>query len=424
VLNLPFNPTQVIDNLRWEQFSAHLRLHCPSGNLNAVARAAYYFVRPVLPVAVRKRMQKISLRDWPKLMFPKWPVDCTVENLLEKLVMLSLRTERDTELPLIWFWPNDAPSCLMMTHDVETRTGVELCSWLMDTNQRFGITASFQFIPEKRYAAPQVVMENIQERGFEIGVHDLSHDGDLYGNWDKFARHAEKINRFGREYGARGFRSGAMYRNQDWYHALDFQYDMSVPNVAHLDPQRGGCCTVMPYFIGKILELPVTVIQDYQLFHFMDDYSIDLWKRQIELIMEKYGLIHFITHPDYMISERARSTYVQLLQHISRLRDEHKIWIARPRDVNDWWRQRAQWWLTMRDGRWTVDGRDSQRARVRYASIQNGRLVYRAERHTELCNSGHVDVRDAGKSGRIGVPGKLGFGLPGWSIGTGPSGLG
>ena len=47
-----------------------------------------------------------------------------------------------------------------------------------------------------------------------------------------------------------------MYRNQEWYDVFEFSYDMSVPNVAHLEPMRGGCCTVMPYFIGKIVELP------------------------------------------------------------------------------------------------------------------------------------------------------------------------
>ena len=60
----------------------------------------------------------------------------------------------------------------------------------------------------------------------------------------------------------------------------DFAYDMSVPNVAHLDPQRGGCCTVMPYFIGKILEIPVTDVQDYTLFNILEDFSIELWKKQ------------------------------------------------------------------------------------------------------------------------------------------------
>jgi len=67
-----------------------------------------------------------------------------------------------------------------------------------------------------------------------------------------------------------------MYRNGDWYDVFDFSYDMSVPNVAHLEPLRGGCCTVMPYFIGTILELPLTATQDYSLFHILNDYTLDL----------------------------------------------------------------------------------------------------------------------------------------------------
>jgi hypothetical protein len=91
---------------------------------------------------------------------------------------------------------------------------------------------------------------------------------------------------------------------------------MSVPNVAHLDPQPGGCCTVMPYFIGNILELPVTTTQDYTLFNILDEHSTELWKRQIELIMENYGLMSFIVHPDYIVAPSKRRIYEELLSHI------------------------------------------------------------------------------------------------------------
>jgi hypothetical protein len=63
--------------------------------------------------------------------------------------------------------------------------------------------------------------------------------------------------------GVEGFRAAVLYRNPDWYDALTVAYDMSIPNVAQLDPQRGGCCTIFPYFIGNILEIPVTATQDY-----------------------------------------------------------------------------------------------------------------------------------------------------------------
>src|SRR2546428_13773924 len=106
---------------------------------------------------------------------------------------------------------------------------------------------------------------------------------------------------------------------------------MSLPSVAHLDPQRGGCCSLMPFFIGKILELPVTAIQDYSLFHILNDYSVDLWKQQTDSIAEKHALISFIIHPAYIPERRARSTYNPLLEHLARRRAERRTSIALPR---------------------------------------------------------------------------------------------
>ena len=100
-----------------------------------------------------------------------------------------------------------------------------------------------------------------------------------------------------------------MYREQQWFEAFEFSYDMSVPNVAHLEPQRGGCCTVMPYFVGNLLELPLTTTQDYSLFHILGSYSTALWRQQIELIMARNGLVSFIAHPDYLCDDRAKGVY-------------------------------------------------------------------------------------------------------------------
>src|SRR3974377_2217094 len=100
---------------------------------------------------------------------------------------------------------------------------------------------------------------------------------------------------------------------------------MSVPNVAHLDPQRGGCCTVMPYFVGNILEIPLTTTQDYMLFHLLNDYSLDLWRMQTEAIMQKNGLVSFLIHPDYIIEKRARGTYRDLLTFLRQLRSRERL---------------------------------------------------------------------------------------------------
>jgi hypothetical protein len=292
---------------------------------------------------------------------------------------LALRARPTESIPFIWFWPDGASSCGMMTHDVEHLTGLNFCSDLMGIDDSFGIKSSFQIIPEGRYEVGKESLENFSKCGCEISVHDLNHDGFLFQDRREFLRRAELINQYGKTFRTRGFRSGQMYRNQSWYDALDFSYDMSVLNVAHLEPQRGGCCTVMPFFIGKILELPLTTVQDYSLFHVLDDYSIDLWRQQIDLIRAQHGLISFITHPDYLVEARARSVYLDLLRHLSRLRDEEQLWMALPSEVDRWWRDRHQMRLVQHRDGWQIEGPGKERARIAHASLRDDRLVYTME---------------------------------------------
>ncbi len=114
-----------------------------------------------------------------------------------------------------------------------TTFGRDFCSSLMDINDSFGIKSSFQIVPERRYGVSPEYLESIKSRGFEVAVQDLNHDGHLFRERGEFLRRVAKINAYGRQYGADGFRSAVLYRNQDWYGDLDFSYDMSVPNVAH-----------------------------------------------------------------------------------------------------------------------------------------------------------------------------------------------
>ncbi len=76
-----------------------------------------------LPVSVRRKLQEAYFRDWKELPFPAWPVDFTVDTLHEKLLRLLMETSGIKKLPFIWFWPEGASSCLIMTHDVETSSG-------------------------------------------------------------------------------------------------------------------------------------------------------------------------------------------------------------------------------------------------------------------------------------------------------------
>ena len=380
---LPFDPSEIVDNLRHEMYVEEWRHGNPPSTLTRI----YYSIRPLLSGGMRRHVQRSYLRGWKAIPFPHWPVDTSVDDLLQQLLLLAVRSSGNEHVPFIWFWPDGATSCAIMTHDIETTLGQKFCKALMDIDDSFGMKASLGVVPEERYLVSTDFLTSIRERGFEVVVHDLNHDGCLYRDHKQFLERASKINAYGREYGADGFRAGVLYRKQLWYDALDFAYDMSVPNVAHLDPQRGGCCTVMPYFIGNILELPVTTTQDYTLFKILNEYSTDLWKRQIELIMEKHGLMSFIVHPDYIVGRRERSIYEELLRYLTRLRHEKNVWITTPGEVNRWWRQRAELQLVeSRDG-WRVEGEGAERARIAYASENQGHLVYAVEEASAVGNS-------------------------------------
>jgi hypothetical protein len=379
LLRLPFDPSQVIHNLRCERYALNAARATPKSALLSLLRNGYYAVRPLLPVPLRRRMQKFRLRGWAEIPFPRWPVDRTVEDLMEALLLVSLQAQAIERIPFIWFWPDGSPSCVIVTHDVEELAGRDYCTKLMDLNDSAGIKSSFQIVPEERYPVPDSFLDEIRQRGFEVNIHDLNHDGSLYRERKIFLERAQRINQYGKKFRAVGFRSGALYRNADWYGALDFSYDLSVPNVGHLEAQQGGCCTVMPFFVGNVLQLPLTTTQDYSLFYIFNIYSVELWKKQIELITEKHGLITFLIHPDYIIENRARDTYQNLLEYLARMRSDGKTWLALPREVSDWCRQRRQMKLVRDYDAWRIEGPGKERARVAYASVDGGKITYEIE---------------------------------------------
>jgi hypothetical protein len=374
-VRLPFDPQQIIDNLRMERYTATGDAGMQMLSSKSM-RALYYYFRPMLGIKVRRQLQRIFHRGWNEVRFPSWPVDTTVERVMETLLSASMKAQKMQKMPFIWFWPEGASSCAMVTHDVETKAGADYIPELMDIDEQYDVKASFQLIPEGPYSVSKALLNTIESSGFEVSVQDLGHDSDLFSNHEAFLVKAKAINQYLKEYGAGGFRAGRLYRNPDWYDALDIEYDMSVPNVAHLEPQRGGCCTVFPYFIGRCLELPLTTIQDYCLFHILGDYSIDLWKSQLELIMEKRGLASFIVHPDYIREPRALGQYKALLRYLSDLRDSRNVWVALPREVNAWWRQRSRMKLNYAGGGWRIEGEGSERARVGYAVQAGDRLEF------------------------------------------------
>ncbi len=382
--SLPFDPLEVAQNLRSERYPLEGE---KEGLKHDLVRLTYYSLRPLLPVGVRKYAQRRALRGWKDLSFPGWPVERSVDRLFERLLMLRLKEKPDETIPFIWFWPEGKQGCVLMTHDVETEAGLNACSALMSSNEKHGIQSSFQLIPGGRYKVQPHHIDEMRRRGFEVNIHDWNHDGSLFKSRELFQERAPKIKAAAKKWNTVGFRSAALYRNVDWLRELDFEYDMSIPSCARLDPQRGGCCTLMPWFNGNLLEIPVTTIQDYSLFHILDRYDIDIWKMQTSKILGYHGMATFIVHPDYIQTEQAAQSYTQLLGFIADQKSEGNAWIALPQEVNQWWRQRRQLRIERAGNGWQIIGHGSDRAVVAFARLRNNNIDYTlgTQQLTEQC---------------------------------------
>lgn len=373
---LPFDFSELIENLRRERYVAALYRGRKGLRRGVHLRRGYYAVREALPQKIRQRIQRAYFKNWKEIPFPNWPVDFTADSLHQEFLKVVLKSQGLTKAPFIWFWPEGASACVILTHDVETLEARDFSSKLMDLDQAYGFRASFQVVPEGRYPVPWAYWNEIQSRHFEFNICGLNHKNYLFRDRREFERLAKFINSYARTYGARGFRARGMYRNLDWFDAFEFSYDMSVPNVAHLERQRGGCCTVMPFFVRNILEIPLTTSQDHSVFHTLQDYSIELWKKQVAIILKRNGLISFLTHPDYLIDLKPRGVYDSLLTYLRKICDLHNVWHALPGEVDRWWRARSRMKIIQTQAGWKIEGPDAQRARIAYASLEDDRVTY------------------------------------------------
>lgn len=366
-VGLPGDPDAAVDFLRLEKYQDQVGGAATAPGSGSAVRKAYYMVRPLLPVALRKYMQRFALRGWQDIPFPRWPVETAVEDMEDAVWAELLRVTGSDRLPFIWYWPEGRCMGAILTHDVETAAGRDFCGHLMGMEAEFGLVSAFEVIPEERYDVPESFLQSLRDGGCEVALHGLNHDGHLFDSEELFSARAARINGYLKKWNARGFRSPIMYRRQEWLSKLDIAYDMSVPNAARLDPQRGGCCTVRPYFLGDVLELPLTTIQDYTLLAVLNDATCDIWWRQLDIIAARGGLASFIVHPDYMFESRGQKMYRALLARLAELRDSGLAWTALPGELNDWWRLRLGMELIEEGGRWIIRGEGAERARVAWA---------------------------------------------------------
>jgi glycosyltransferase involved in cell wall biosynthesis len=298
----------------------------------------YYHLKPLIPRRLQIQLRRMVVARKRVRFSNVWPID-----------------ERAAKLPEGWTgWPEGKKFALVLTHDVDTARGQDRCRQLMELEERLGFRSSFGFVPE-RYAVSADLRWDLERRGFEVYVHGLYHDGLYYTSRKTFMERADRINHYLLDWKAVGFRSPSMQRNLDWFHDLCIEYDASSFDTDPFEPQPDGVGTIFPFRIRKnrtqngYVELPYTLPQDHTLFVILREKSIDIWKKKVDWIAERGGMVLLITHPDYMhfgpgspsLEEYPARFYEGFLQY-ARSKYDGQFWHVLPKEISRYWSEHCR----------------------------------------------------------------------------------
>lgn len=347
---LPFDPAEMIENCWSERYRSIGTRGVVSTGLG-LARRGYYRLRPYLPRSLQIRLRQLFSGLQQRATFPAWPVERALHDLYGLLFDLVASVAGE-QVPYVSLWPYGHQWALVLTHDVETAVGYEHLHLLRDLEASMGLRSSWNFVP-RRYDTDERVVRDLQGAGFEVGVHGLVHDGHDLGNLRTFRQRLPEIHRHASRWGAVGFRSPALHRVWEWMPELAFDYDSSYPDTDPYQPLPGGCCSVLPYHNGSLVELPITLAQDFVMFDLLQNRDEALWLEKVEYVRRCGGMALVLTHPDYMLERPRLEAYERFLAAV---RDDPVVWKALPAEVAAWWRRRSVSCVQWQDGRYQVAG--------------------------------------------------------------------
>jgi peptidoglycan/xylan/chitin deacetylase (PgdA/CDA1 family) len=319
---------------------------------------AYYRIKSLIPAAVRHRLNSAAIRMRARREFPRWPCESALIDYWSDWLRIGLHTLKKTDAWHIGFWPDGMKSCIVLTHDVEGPLGMSRMERMADLEERYNFRSSWN-LPLAQYEIDWNLIERLRQRGFEFGAHGLSHDGRLFRSESDFSELAPMLQERARTHGLKGFRAPSTLRRAEWITRMSFDFDCSFSDSDPYEPQPGGTCSLFPFFLAHLVELPYTMPQDHTLIHLLHRSPMQIWSMKAKWIESLGGMILTLVHPDYCGSGEYFAEYETLLKQLN---DFQLAWRALPSEVSAWWRRRDQMRLTVRGDTPSIEGPGSERA--------------------------------------------------------------
>ncbi|MFL5828982.1 MAG: hypothetical protein ACJ76X_03620 [Solirubrobacteraceae bacterium] len=338
--------------------------------------SAYYGLKPLMPRRLQLAVRRAYATRQAKTSFPAWPIEPLLVQARELALRDDIARRGGGRVPFLAEWPDGHRFAAVLTHDVEGPAGADNVMRVIDVERRHGLVSSWNFVAEW-YPIRDGLFDEIRAAKGEIGLHGIRHDGKLFADRDAFTANLPAIHRYLNAWQAVGFRSPATHRNAEWMPELGCLYDSSFPDTDPFEPQAGGCCSIFPFLIDGLVELPITLPQDHTLWEILRDESVELWRTKSDWIIDNRGLINVIVHPDYVLSDHRLALYDSFCALLRERLDARGGWHAVPRDVAMWWKQREQLRVVEGPDGPRVEGSDAAsvaRARVAFAELEDGQV--------------------------------------------------
>lgn len=331
-----------------------------ASHLHQLMRAAYYRARPLMPPSVRQKARRQFRRYQDRVVFPRWPIETSFHRL-EALLLGLVEDIAGEQLPWISPWPEPYAWTVVLTHDVEQSQGYDHIDAVRSLEESNGLRSAWYLIPERDYRVDDALLKALKEAGHEVCLHGLRHDGrDLSPGI--FERRLVAMRDYAERWGVVGFRGPATLRDRGVLQQLGIEHDSSSSDIARYEPQPGGSCSWLPFFIGEVVELPITMVMDHTLFEVLSETTNALWREKAAALREYGGMALMLTHPDYLRDPRRLRVYGDF---VSELASERTAWHALPREIADWWRKRSRTHLERSGGFWVLRGPGADEARLR-----------------------------------------------------------
>jgi peptidoglycan/xylan/chitin deacetylase (PgdA/CDA1 family) len=282
------------------------------------ARLPFHYHR--VPARARRLVARVLAARRRPGAFPREPGEPSVD---------AIRFERG-ERPR---WPEGRRAALLLTHDVDSAAGARRIADVAALETRLGVRSAF-FVCSHHYPLDGDALARLAGAGFEIASHGYDHDTRLafLPEAQRAARLDAIAARFRPRFPLAGFRSPSLLRTPALFASLAgrFAYDSSIPDV-DLEGE-GGCATVLPFRIGDLVEIPVTLPMESSLLYRGESPArvFERWSEKLVWIRAVGGVATAVLH-----TEPGLGGHPELLRRFADwvAKAPQDLWITTPREL-------------------------------------------------------------------------------------------